>query len=302
MAKFLVVGDIYSEKQFFVNTIPIENEFSVAAEVITLTGSKTINTARVLSRLGNVVDFYAKTGNDSYLDTVLNDFKRYGINSDLVKAEANQKTGQLYVTTNSQGESAISIYFGANAFRSESEIASLGSILKNYALTYSSTNLNLSSLYKLVEISQLNKVPLFLDFPTQHKSVNLLKLKDVDFISPNRQEAEMIFDTKIRSIDEALNAIKMFRKFCKGTIILTLDSDGCALLKKGENEPIYFKTNKVNTIDTTGAGDIFKGIFVSEYIKHSNLELAIMNAQTIASRSVQIAGIDNTLNNLDLTF
>jgi len=302
MAEVLVVGDIYAENQFFVPLIPVENEFSVASEVTSTTGSKTINSARVMVRLNNNVDFFAKAGTDDNYLKVLSDFKKYGISIDQITQSENMKTGQIAVTTDDLGRSSISIFFGANSTVSITEIEDLQVGIKKYQMVYAATHLPLDCLYKLVEITNKNNMPLFLDFPNQHKTVDLKKLVNVDFISPNREEAEMIFDEQIRTVEDAFRILYLFRKFCKGTIILTLDIDGCAVIEKGAKDPVYYKTTPIQSVDATGAGDIFKAVFVSEFLKSKNLETSIQKAQLIATRSVKIKGVNNTLESLDLSF
>lgn len=302
MNNILVVGDIYAENQFFVETIPVENEFSVANEVTSVTGSKTINSARILSRLKNKVDFFAKTGTDDSYLKVLADFKRYGISIDLIEQANDYKTGHIAVTTDSVGRSSISIYFGANSSVNAADIENLEKDLKKYQMVYAATHLPLDCLYKLADITKKHNVPLFLDFPNQQKTVELAKLADVDFISPNRQEAELIFNEEIRSIDDAFRILSLFRKFCKGTIILTLDIEGCAVFEKGARDPLYIQTEPLQAVDATGAGDIFKAVFVSEFLNTKNLVVSIQHAQEIATRSVALKGVDNTIENLDLSF
>lgn len=302
MANILVVGDIYYENQFFVPLIPVENEFSVASEVLSLTGSKTIYSSRVMTKLKNNVDFFGKAGTDDYYLKVLSDFKKYGINIHSISQSEDTKTGQIVLTTDEKGRSSVSIYFGANSKVTTLEIEELGNSLKKYNMVYAATHLPLTVLYKLIEVCKSKNVPLFLDFPNQQKTVNLKKLQDVDFISPNRQGAEMIFSEKIRTVEDAFRILYLFRKFCKGTIIITLDIDGCAVLERGATDPIYLKTTPVQSTDSTGAGDIFKAVFVSEYLKTKNLELSLRHAQEVATKSVSYRGMDYTLENLDYNF
>ncbi len=301
MSNILVIGDIYIETQYFVEEIPSINEFSVAENVTTITGSKTINSARILTKLENNVDFLAKVGTDDAYLKVLSDFKHYKINIDLLSQTEQDKTGQLVVITDESGRSSISIYFGANRTISVSEIEGLANDLKKYQMIYAATHLPLDCLYKLAEIAKHQNVPLFLDFPNQQKSVELNKIADVDFISPNRQEAELIFNEEIRSIDDAFRILSLFRKFCKGTIILTLDIEGCAVFEKGARDPLYIQTEPVQAVDATGAGDIFKAVFVSEYLRTKDVVQSVQKAQQVATRSVSIKGVDNTIETLDLS-
>lgn len=299
MAKVLVLGDIYIETQFYVDQLPIENEFSVAQDVYTYTGSKTLNSARVLAQLGNYIDFFGKAGNDELYLKVISDLKRYKINLDFIKQQQT-KTGQLTITTDSLGRDAISVYFGANSTINIDDIIELEEEVTNYQMVYASTNLPLNCMYKLVEICSNKKVSLFLDLSSQQRIIDLNKICNAEFISPNREEAEVLVNEKIKTVEDAFKVLFLLRKFCKGTIILTLDIDGCAIYQKGAKDPIYFKTTPVQSADSTGAGDIFKAVFISEFLKNKNIEQAIQEAQKVAAKSLQFNGINNTLENLNL--
>jgi ribokinase len=301
MNNILVVGDIYSESEFKVETIPAPGEYSIADSVFTVTGSKTINTARIISKLGNSTNFFGKAGKDDLYFKVLADFKNFGIKIDHI-IQNDVKTGQISITTDQADTNAASIFFGANATVSIEDIQSIKNDLNTFKLVYASTNLPLDCLYALINLCQANRTPLFLDFSNKQKEVSLKNLENVEYISPNREEAEMIFDERIRTVDDAFRILYLFRKFCKGTIILTLDIDGCAVIEKGAKDPMYFKTTPVQSVDSKGAGDIFKGVFVSEILKTQKLETSIQNAQLIATRSVSIKGVYNTLDVLDLSF
>jgi len=69
--KVLVIGDIYLENQYFVDDIPIQDEFVFSKSILQRAGSKTLNSARALLALGCDVDFYGLVGNDPTAELVM---------------------------------------------------------------------------------------------------------------------------------------------------------------------------------------------------------------------------------------
>lgn len=300
MNKILVVGDIYIETELLVDKVPQVKEFAVAKGYLRTAASKSITTARVLAMYGDFVEFFGKAGQDDDFLKVISDFKNYRINFNKIIQSNKSPTGQINKVTDANNKSALSILFGANASINSIDIAESLTDINEYQMVYGSTHLALESLYKLIDMCKFNKVPLFLDFPNPQRGIDLKMLEHVDYVCPNREESEMLFNEKINTIDDAFRILFLFRKFCKGTLILTLDIDGCAVLPKGKDEPIYFKTNPVQSVDGVGAGDIFRGVFISKLLKTRNLESSIQAAQQVASASVKFYGLEETFRHISV--
>jgi len=93
------------------------------------------------------------------------------------------------------------------------------------------------------------------------------------------------------------------RKYCESTILITLDKDGVIVLPKNENHPFIIET-KLNhdAKDTTAAADIFRASFLHYNLQSSDLKNSVELASKIASWSVGIEGVDNTLEQISLNF
>lgn len=108
----------------------------------------------------------------------------------------------------------------------------------------------------------------------------------------------MILGMTISTILDAKNACLKFREMTNSNILITLDCDGCIFLESGSTNPIHYPTKDANLVDATGAGDIFRATFVSTYIKTKNIEDSIYRALDLATKSVEIKGVDNTIKQL----
>lgn len=209
------------------------------------------------------------------------------------------KTGEIVVQTDANGLSSITLYFGANSEIRPEDFEELNKGIKEYDYVYAATNLPLDSLYRLVEICNQNGVGILVDFPNQQKLVQLKRLANVDYIIPNRQEAELLLNTTINTIEDAYNAVMEIRKECLGNIVITLDKDGCVLLEKGSTSPVHYQTQEVEVVDATASGDIMRATLLSQYLKDGDLNSAVKKAVSFATESVKLKGVDHTIKSMD---
>ena len=178
--KMFVVGDVYVETQYFVDEISIGDQFVIATDATSVYGSKTINASRILSRSDNEVTFFAHAGNDKDGENAVAAIKNWGINPDL-KLLDQEKTGKMVVITNSLGKSAVTLYRGANQTITSDIVQTLESKFGQFDGVYTATNLELEALYKLASICEKQTIPILLDVPNQHTSLDLSRVRSVDF-------------------------------------------------------------------------------------------------------------------------
>ncbi|WKZ25618.1 MAG: PfkB family carbohydrate kinase [bacterium] len=287
MPKILLAGEICAEKQYLMDSVPHANEVGFVNSVNTLTSSKIINAGRVLAS-SNSVSMFGVVGNDNNGKQAISDLEKYGIDTKLVYTTSESPTAEVLVLTDKDGQSAIVLNLNAINFFDESKLQNLS----GYEYLYMATSMKLDQIYKMIERANKDNVKVFLDFPNQQKEFDKEKLKTVDFVVPNRQEAELLLDIKITTIYEALEAVTKLKSFTDGIAIITLDTDGCVVFDK---EPKHYPTETITAVDATGSGDIFRGVFLSEYIKTNDLDQSIKKALQIATESVKYQGVDNSI-------
>lgn len=98
----------------------------------------------------------------------------------------------------------------------------------------------------------------------------LQSLKYLDVFAPCQEGIK-----ELSHADDVNNQIKFIRRYYKGLIILTLGTKGLVAVDERNNKyelPAY----KVNSVDTTGAGDSFIGSFMVTYlVKGQSLQSAL---------------------------
>jgi ribokinase len=293
MSKVFVIGDLYKETQFHTSKIPTENEFVVAESATTYFGSKSLNAARVFSKLGEEVHFFCAVGDDDLPSTdALKDFEL----SPIFAKKKNQQTGQIHVLTTPSGQSAVTLFRGANDLVTVEDIKNIESEIQTSAYLYTTTSLPLSALYTLVELAFTHQKPLFLDVPNRHDSLDLSKLQHVTFFAPNRQETEKLCQTTIAVINDAKQAASKLNMQLQTTILITLDKDGCLICQNGQST--HFPTTEMHPVDSTAAGDIFRAVFMKFWMENKNVDEAIQQALKTATQSVKIKGVSQSIEEL----
>jgi len=67
-------------------------------------------------------------------------------------------------------------------------------------------------------------------------------------------------------------------------LVLTMGASGATIFNEEDiNNPLFFPAEKVEVVDTVGAGDSFSGAFVYSYLNGENLEIAGKKAAKLAS-------------------
>ena len=102
-----------------------------------------------------------------------------------------------------------------------------------------------------------------------------------DIVFANEEEAKMMYEC------EAEKALSEMSKQCEIAIV-KIGAEG-PLIKSGD-KAIQVKANKVNVVDTTGAGDIYAGGFMYGLISGFDLEKCGKIAGVCAEQVIQVIG------------
>jgi adenosine kinase len=114
-----------------------------------------------------------------------------------------------------------------------------------------------------------------------------------EFIDLINNSADLIFanESEIKSLYET-NELDIAIKKCQGTdkiFAITLGDKGVKIIYKDEIVNINAE-NIDKLVDTTGAGDLFAGGFLAEYIRSQNLERCGKEGIKFASKIIQQFG------------
>ena len=284
-AVIAVVGSAMIDLTAYAKVIPAPGQTLEGDLFTTGFGGKGANQAVIAAHCGAEVHFVGKLGRDLFGDSIAENFKKLGIDSEYVE-RSDTPNGVAHIWVDANGENRIIIIPGANheieskkAIEAIESIAGLAVVVAQCEIKQEVTLAAFSAAKKRGCVTILNPAPY------QPLSEELLAV--TDWIIPNETEFKELLGQDPTS-DEAL------KKFRPGkNSIVTLGSEGAVLITSDGNLT-RMSAPKVNAVDTTGAGDAFVGVFAFGLASGKNPEDAMKLGIKVASMSVTRKGAQSS--------
>jgi 1-phosphofructokinase len=236
-------------------------------------GGKGINVSLVLKRLG--VESVASGFTAGYTGQLIEgELRKNGIQTDFVRVRNGFSRLNVKLTTDTQTQ-----LNGVGPQVSRSELQMLYSKLeilgKNDILVLSGSvpgSMPQNTYERILEFLSGRGVLAVVDAEGKLLT-NTLKYKPF-LIKPNREELEDIFQKKMFSDDEIIQAAQRLSKKGARNVLISLDADGALLLD--ETGKIYRQGTRSGTvINPVGAGDSMIAGFIAGYLKKKDYSYAL---------------------------
>ena len=284
-AVIAVVGSAMIDLTAYATVIPAPGQTLEGDLFTTGFGGKGANQAVIAAHCGAEVHFVGKLGRDLFGDSIAENFKKLGIDSEYVE-RSDTPNGVAHIWVDANGENRIIIIPGANheieskkAIEAIESIAGLAVVVAQCEIKQEVTLAAFSAAKKRGCVTILNPAPY------QPLSEELLAV--TDWIIPNETEFKELLGQDPTS-DEVL------KKFRPGkNSIVTLGSEGAVLISSDGNLS-RVSAPTVNAVDTTGAGDAFVGVFAFGLASGKNPEDAMKLGVKVASMSVTRKGAQSS--------
>ena len=284
-AVIAVVGSAMIDLTAYATVIPAPGQTLEGDLFTTGFGGKGANQAVIAAHCGAEVHFVGKLGRDLFGDSIAENFKKLGIDSEYVE-RSDTPNGVAHIWVDSNGENRIIIIPGANheieskkAIEAIESIAGLAVVVAQCEIKQEVTLAAFSAAKKRGCATILNPAP--------YQPLSKALLAVTDWIIPNETEFKELLSQDPTS-DEVL------KKFRPGkNSIVTLGSEGAVLITS-EGNLTRVSAPKVNPVDTTGAGDAFVGVFAFGLASGKNPEDAMKLGVKVASMSVTRKGAQSS--------
>ena len=284
-AVIAVVGSAMIDLTAYATVIPAPGQTLEGDLFTTGFGGKGANQAVIAAHCGAEVHFVGKLGRDLFGDSIAENFKKLGIDSEYVE-RSDTPNGVAHIWVDANGENRIIIIPGANheieskkAIEAIESIAGLAVVVAQCEIKQEVTLAAFSAAKKRGCATILNPAPY------QPLSEELLAV--TDWIIPNETEFKELHGQDPTS-DQVL------QKFRPGkNSIVTLGSEGAVLISSDGNLT-RVSAPTVNAVDTTGAGDAFVGVFAFGLASGKNPEDAMKLGVKVASMSVTRKGAQSS--------
>ena len=254
------------------------------------------NIAENLGLLGNEVYLLTAVGNDHFGNKLLKETEKSDVNIDKVKVDKKIKTGLYLAHLDQQGE-LISAISGMEIMKSinKSYIKEQKNIIKNASLVIFDTNLEEKIIEYILKITKKNNITTIAEPVSVDKGHKLLgKLNDIDYISPNLSEAEMMLGLDVNEKNDFLQRSAVVQEKYNSydnfpVMFISCGEKGVLILSSKKAE--FIKGEKIAKKDlkeTTGAGDALLAGIASQLITNKNdLVKAVEFGIKIASLTVK---------------
>ena len=269
-----------------------ENEFKKLLSSLkieeTVAGGSVANSIVALSQLGNNVGFIGKVNDDSFGLKYEDGLRKENVKYFYKKKKEISPTGTCLILITPDSERTMVTFLGIAGKINENDI-DIDAIKKSEILFLEGYLWDEGDPRKAFDkaIKNSNKVAMSLSdlFCVERHKANFLELvkNKLDIVFSNEQEIMSLIECKnIKDVIE-------FSKKTKKLMVITRGNKGALAIYKDEVIECSAKKN-LKISDLTGAGDLFAGGFLHEYINGRTLEESLMKGTDMSSQIIQVIG------------
>lgn len=292
--KLVVLGSINADHVISVPYFVKPGETLIGSNYHIAYGGKGANQAVAAARLGGDVSFLACIGDDDIGRAMKKAFQQDGIDTSAVSEVKNEMTGIAMIQVASNGENSITISAGANNYLDKSVIENFAAEIEQADCLLMQLETPLPAIIEAAALAKAHHTQVVLN-PAPARALPDELLRNVDIITPNETEAEILTGVKISDEQSAVQAAQVFHQKGVQTVLITLGAKGVFLSTQGKGEII--SGFRVEAKDTTAAGDTFNGALVVALLEDKPIKDAIRFAQAAAALSVTKQGAQSSIPN-----
>ena len=280
--KILNFGSINKDFFYSVNDFVKPGETISSIKYNVKIGGKGLNQSVGISKAGQKIYHAGIINKDDTF--ILDRLKKWNINCENIVLGVNP-TGHAIIQVDKNGENSIIIHGGANH---DFDIKFIKSVLSKFDSGDILVLQNeINNIKEIIDGAHHKKMKIVFNPAPFNNEIFSYDLNKISTLILNQTEGEALSKEK-----KPVNILRVLKsKFNNTEIILTLGEKGS--LYSFKDELLKIKAHKVDTVDTTGAGDTFIGYYVagiaSKMNKKDNLKRA-SKAAAIATTKLGGAG------------
>ncbi len=277
----LVAGSANVDFVVRANHIPRPGETVLGQSFQTFAGGKGANQAVACCKAGGAsTQLLAALGGDAHASVIEASVKAAAVELLPVRV-SNQPTGAAFICVSDDGENAITVAPGANAYLLPQHLSDLSNI--SHLLLQLETPLDTVIAYAQAAKKQGVQVVLNAA-PAQALPRDLLLM--VDILIVNEGEL-MTLANETRSVEWALEKLP-----CQ-SVVVTLGARGCLARHNGTLYPQA--AFPIKALDTTAAGDTFCGVLVAQLSQGSDWPAALRVANAASALTCLTLGAQSSI-------
>lgn len=295
MKNICVIGSLNMDLVVNVDTMPKPGQTIIGSNFKEVPGGKGANQAVAMARLNGNVSMIGKVGEDGFGQTLINSLKNDKVDTTYIQT-AKGATGVALITVDKNAQNSIVVSLGANFEVKEDDIDNNIEAIKNSDIVVLQLETPLNTIkYALNKAKELNKYTILNPAPAVKLDDEIIK--NVDLLTPNETELEIISGVSIETEEDIQKAAQIMIEKGVKELIVTLGSKGSLYINKEKS--MFKKAYKVEAVDTTAAGDSYTGALAVALSQDKNIEDAMDFASKVGALSVLKEGAQSSLPTLE---
>jgi len=250
-------------------------------------GGKGANQAVAARFCGANVAMVAKVGKDLFGPATIKNFESLGIDARYVSTAEGVSSGVAPIFVDPEGQNRILVVKGANDFLAPQDVDAAEPLLRKANAIVLQFEIPLPTVYHTVKFAKDKGIRCIVN-PAPAQAVDFEQLKGVDYFIPNESEAETITGMPVHAAGDAKDCARHLLDLGLQRVIITRGERGCLLASDDGAETV--PPFKVQSVDTTGAGDAFIGSFAVFLGEGLSEEEALRRASLYAALSTTKVG------------
>lgn len=295
MKNICVIGSLNMDLVVNVDKMPKPGQTIIGSNFKEVPGGKGANQAVAMARLNGNVSMIGKVGEDGFGQTLINSLKNDKVDTTYIKTTKGA-TGVALITVDNNAQNSIVVSPGANFEVKEEDIDSNIEAIENSDIVVLQLETPLNTIkYALKKSKELNKYTILNPAPALKLDDEIIK--NVDLLTPNETELEIISGVSIETEEDIQKAAQIMIEKGVKELIVTLGSKGSLYINKEKS--IFKKAYKVEAVDTTAAGDSYTAALAVALSKDQSIEEAMDFASKVGALSVLKEGAQSSLPTLE---
>jgi len=290
--KILVVGSSNTDMVIKTHHFPAPGETILGGRFLMNAGGKGANQAVAAARLGGIVTFVGKIGDDIFGKQAVQQLEIEGINVDFVSVDHENPSGVALITVDRKGENSIVVASGSNGTLSPADFDRAILELDDSEFVLMQLEIPIPTVEYITRLAAQKQKKVVLN-PAPAVVLSDELLQNLYLITPNETEAELLTGIKVTDEQSALRAATQLHEKGVEVVIITMGAAGAFLLSNGKSEII--SAPRVEAVDTTAAGDTFNGALVVALSEGKTIQDAIVFANKAAAISVTRIGAQSSV-------